>query len=63
MNTFFKLYLALTAVAAVILLALTLTGCADAGWYNMSDSWCDAHPQAPNYRCPGHTYNGRGNTP
>jgi hypothetical protein len=43
--------------AILILIALTVitTGCASWGFYQMSDEWCDEHPQASAARCAGRT--------
>ena len=39
-------------VALVAVLVSLLASCASSGFYNMSDSWCVAHPGASLARCP-----------
>jgi len=40
----------LVGVLAIAVLVYT-TGCASSGLYDMSDQWCDAHPEASPARC------------
>jgi hypothetical protein len=36
----------------IVLLVPLFTACASSGLYNMSDTWCAAHPGASLARCP-----------
>jgi hypothetical protein len=39
-------------IALIAVLVSLLAGCASSGLYNMSDTWCAAHPGASLARCP-----------
>jgi hypothetical protein len=39
-------------IALIAVLVSLLAACASSGLYNMSDTWCAAHPGASLARCP-----------